>query len=69
MATESTPLTRIFRYEGRDLPDPNSKWAPEKVRSFYSNEHGELTTASIKGPTLEGDKSVYVFQAVVGTKG
>lgn len=66
---ESTRVTRIFRFDGRDLPDPNPKWSPDKVRSFYSSEHGELTNAAIKGPTLEGGTSVYLFQTVVGTKG
>jgi len=69
MATESTQAKRVFRFDGRDLPDPNPKWSPDKVRSFYSNDHGELTNANIKGPTIEGDQAVYLFKTVVGTKG
>ena len=66
---ETKQVERTFRHEGVDLPDPNPKWSPDKVRSFYTNEHPTLTNATVKGPTLEGDQAVYLFKTVVGTKG
>ncbi len=62
-------ITRVFRYNGRDLPDPNPTLSPAQVRDYFSNQMGELTTATIAGPTVEGSTYVYTFAKAVGTKG
>jgi PRTRC genetic system protein C len=60
---------RIFRYSGLILPDPNSSFDIESVRSVYSSSYPELTTAAVTGPELVDGQLVYTFTRAVGTKG
>jgi len=62
-------IERIFRFNGQDLPDPNPSWDAERVRRSYAETYPQITNATIKGPTVEGDKAVYKIETVVGTKG
>ena len=43
--------------------------SPDEVMAFYSGTYPELTTSTCHGPKVEGDKAVYEFKTVVGTKG
>lgn len=36
---------------------------------FYSMTYPELTTATLGGPVIEDDCTVYEFKTTVGTKG
>ena len=69
MALTVQGLTRVFKHEGKTLDDPNSDFSVDEVMGFYSVRYPELTTATIHGPEVEGDKAVYEFKTVVGTKG
>ncbi|MHA2040013.1 MAG: PRTRC system protein C [Promethearchaeota archaeon] len=69
MALESSKLERVFKYEDTVLPDPDPNMAPKEVMNFYSGQYPELTTASIDGPKIENDQTVYTFGKSVGTKG
>lgn len=60
---------RVFRFNGRDLQDPDPKQTPEQVKDFYSGIYPELTNAAIEGPETKGATSVYEFRKAVGTKG
>lgn len=51
------------------LSDTNASHSPEAVMSYYANMFPELTTASVHGPKIEGDKAVYEFKTTIGTKG
>lgn len=51
------------------LPDPDPARTPEQVMMFYSNQYPFLTTATVHGPEIEGDKMLYEFRTVLGTKG
>jgi PRTRC genetic system protein C len=62
-------LTRYFTFASLRLPDPDPRMSPEEVRTFYSAQYPEITTASITGPEAEGDKLQYRFGVAVGTKG
>lgn len=73
MALEIINLTRSFSFkkDGKtiSLPDPNKEFSVDEVMSFYSSQHPELTTATVDGPKVNGDKAGYEFKTTVGTKG
>ena len=73
MALEVTNLKREFKFKKNGtsvtLPDPNPEFSVEEVMQFYSGQYPELTTASLDGPKVDGDKAVYSVQTTVGTKG
>jgi PRTRC genetic system protein C len=62
-------IKREFRYNGKRLPDPNSKLNPESVRSVYQTQYPELVNAVLEGPVLEAGVQVYKFAARVGKNG
>ena len=66
---QASPLKRSFAFLGLKLPDPNPKLTAEEVRSFYSAQYPDLSTASITGPEAAGDKLVFRFERAIGTKG
>ncbi|MDE5757442.1 MAG: PRTRC system protein C, partial [Allobaculum sp.] len=49
--------------------DPNQSLNTDEVIAFYSNQHPELVTSNVFGPTIDGDNAVYEFKTTVGTKG
>lgn len=75
MALNVTNLNRQFflKQDGKnkdiELNDPNGEMSPEEVMKFYSGKYPELTNATIVGPKVEGNKAVYSFKTIVGTKG
>lgn len=69
MALSVQGLMRVFNHNGKTLDDPNPDFSVDEVMGFYSVKHPELTTASVSGPEVVGDKAVYEFKTVVGTKG
>lgn len=69
MAITSQKLTRVFRYNGVDLPDPNTSFTPKQVAENYANAYPELLNMSIEGPEIKGDKAIYTFHKAAGTKG
>lgn len=69
MALSIKSLERVFKHGDIVLSDPDKNMSPEEVMSFYSNTYPELTTSNLHGPKIEGDKALYEFRTVVGTKG
>lgn len=69
MALSINNLTRVFKLKDKKLPDPNPSLTPDEVMAFYSNQHPELVTSNVFGPTIDGDTAVYEFKTTVGTKG
>lgn len=69
MALNIQGLKREFKFGSRVLSDPNKSMSPEDVMQFYSGTYPELTTSTCHGPKIDGDKAVYEFKTVVGTKG
>jgi PRTRC genetic system protein C len=61
--------TRLFRYLGLTLPDPDSQLGVEDVRSMYAATYPEITTAAVTGPEAIDGKLVYTFTKAIGTKG
>ncbi|MAG65034.1 MAG: PRTRC system protein C [Pseudomonadales bacterium] len=63
-------MSRVFRYAGLDLEDPNPELAPREVLRHYARMHPRLNGAKIVDPVVEGDKQVYEFrEANYGDKG
>ena len=62
-------MKRVVKMGERTLSDPNKTMTPEEVMQFYSGTFPELTTSTVHGPKMDGDKAVYEFKTVVGTKG
>lgn len=60
--------TRLFRYEGKDYPDPDPKMSVEEVRQSMTNFFPELSNAS-STETKKGDDTIIEFKRRVGTKG
>jgi PRTRC genetic system protein C len=67
MTIEKT--SRLFRYSGLNLPDPDSRLDVESVRSLYAATYPEITTAALTGPEAVDGKLVYTFTKAIGTKG
>ena len=67
MTIEKT--TRLFRYAGITLPDPDARLEVESVRSLYAATYPEITTAALTGPETVDGKLVYTFTKAIGTKG
>lgn len=69
MTIETAELTRTFKYNSVDLPDPGPQYTVEQVRDLYSATYPEITSAAIEGPEQKDGKLVYSFRKAVGTKG
>lgn len=69
MALAVNGLERAFTFEkGNEtitLSDPNPSMTPEQVMNFYAGTYAELTTATVRGPEIRGDRSVYTFSAPI----
>lgn len=73
MALEVKNLKRVFTFKKDgtpvELPDPNPEFTNSEVLQFYSNQYPELTTATLEGPKVDGDKAIYSVKTSIGTKG
>lgn len=69
MAVTTTAVVRVFSFSGVELPDPSSVMSTDDVRDLYSATYPELTTATIEGPEMRGNRMVYTFRRAAGTKG
>jgi PRTRC genetic system protein C len=61
-------MTRIFVYDGREFPDPDSKLSVEDIRKQLTEFFPELTNAETR-EEKQGDDTVYTFTKRIGTKG
>ncbi len=66
---EARPVTRVFKFNNRSLPDPNPKMTPLQVKDVYAAQHPELASAGVEGPVLKNGQQVYTLARQVGTKG
>lgn len=69
MAITSQTLTRVFRYSGTNLPDPNTGFTPKQVAENYAIVYPELLNMSIEGPEIKDGQAIYTFHKAAGTKG
>ena len=61
-------MARIFRYDGRDFPDPSPNLTVSEVQEQLAAFFPEITGAQVR-ESKEADNTVYSFQKRVGTKG
>jgi len=61
-------MARIFVYDGREFPDPDSKLAVDDVRKQLAEFFPELANAETR-EEKRGDDTVYAFTKRIGTKG
>jgi len=69
MTIEAKKLTRVFTFNGVNLPDPGEAFSPEEVKELYSNQYPDLVTAIVGEPSIKDDVATYTFTRNVGTKG
>lgn len=73
MALEVTNLLREFQImkngKATTLKDPNPQLTAAEVMKFYSGQYPELTNATIQGPVVISDKSVYKLETKAGKLG
>ena len=62
-------LKRVFKYNGRSLPDPDPAMKPDEVRTFYAHTYPELQSGVVDGPEENGARLEYELRRAVGTKG
>lgn len=66
---QTKAVTRTFRFNNRNLPDPNPKLSPAQVKDLYAAQYPELASAAVEGPELKHGQQVYTLVRQVGTKG
>ncbi len=66
---EARPVTRVFKFNNRNFPDPNPKMTPTQVKDVYATQYPELGSAGVEGPELKNGEQVYTVVRQVGTKG
>lgn len=73
MALEMKGLKRVFKMKKNnsvlELNDPDPDMSLNEVMDFYSMTYPELTTATVHGPELDEDMTVYEFKTTIGVKG
>lgn len=62
-------VQRVFKWQGKNLADPNPKLNPGQVKTILAANHPQLTSADIEGPELKDGQEVYKFVQRTGTKG
>lgn len=61
-------MARVFVYDGRQFPDPDSKLAVDDVRKQLAEFFPELANAETR-EEKRGEDVVYTFTKRIGTKG
>lgn len=70
MAVAILTLTRLFRFSGRDLADPDPSMQPQDVLKHYARQFPRLNGGKVVDPINEGDSQIYEFrQASFGDRG
>src|SRR3954462_3148809 len=62
-------MPRVFVYDGREFPDPDSNLSVEDVRKQLSDFFPELTNAETREERRGEDEVRYTFARRIGTKG
>ena len=61
-------MPRLFVYDGRTFPDPDTRLSVEDVRRQLADYFPELANADTRGER-RGEDTVYSFSRRIGTKG
>lgn len=69
MAAQVTQLTRVFRHNDTDYPDPSPGSPPGRALEVLALANPAFNNAVLDAPEIEGDKQVFDIRVSVGTKG
>lgn len=69
MATTIKELTRVFRANNRDLPDPDPKASPERALELLAIADPSLNNAVVEAPRAANGQLVYPIKVNLGNKG
>lgn len=69
MALVKQELKREFIYKGKALEDPNPALTPAEVLDYYSDKFPELVNATMTGPKVKDNKTVFDFGVKFKAKG
>ena len=77
MSIEESELKRVFKFNGKELPDPDPEMSAKEVMELYSRQYPSLSNGEIAGPFYDGDqqswklegKQGYSMSGKYGTKG
>lgn len=61
-------IARVFKFEGKELADPNPNFTIGEVIDFYSNEYPKMINSTYES-TNEDGMIVIEIKTSVGTKG
>ena len=65
-----TQLTRVYRYDGIDLPVPPHLAAdPQGLRAYHATLYPAILNAEMVDVGVSGDAHVTEYRRAVGTKG
>ena len=62
MAVKVSKLERVFKFNGKELPDPDPKMKPEAVMALYARQYPSLTNGEIAGPFYEGTEEAWKLE-------
>ena len=54
-----TILTRVFNYQGTELPDPNPEFTEQEALDHYSKQYGALRRGKVERVSDTGDKLIF----------
>ena len=61
-------MARVFVYDGREFPDPDSNLSVDEVKRMMTDFFPELANAEVK-ESKRGEDTLYQLVRRVGTKG
>lgn len=69
MPITTKKLTRVFRYNGTEIPDPTPDLKPQATLDVLAVSYPQFANAMIEGPAIEDGKQVFTVKVAAGTKG
>ena len=54
-----TILTRVFNYQGTELPDPSPEMSEQEVLEHYSRQYSALRRGKVEQISESGDKLIF----------
>lgn len=65
----ATKITRTFKFNSIDLPDPDPDMTKEEVVAHYASAYPQMNNATVKDNGIEGEQHVFNISTSVGHNG
>lgn len=62
-------LSRVFLYDNKEIPDPNSSFTEQEILKFLSGTYPSILNSKIEKREVKDDKLYITVSNVIGTKG